>query len=353
MGDIEGAVGDLTYPPVFLTTLINRQATKLLSTADLNLQLANLLFYCLDDHQSALNSIKKCLHQDPENKACKKEFRTLKTVGKQMSQLENFVNSEQWHQVLKILLNEGLLEQIKTQVSTLKKTIPLPANSRSFLLAKLEEWACESLVNVKKHALASPHCAVALELNPDSVPALLAKAQIALAAENYDEAIQILNKANEVTGGQDQRVGAQMDRAQRLLRQSKKRDYYKILEVSRDADLKTIKKAYRTMSKKYHPDKYRGDLDPDAVSRKMAEINSAYEVLSNEGTPSPHTTRGAVLMIELRTRYDNGDDPNDHEGQQGYPGGRPFMFQQGGQNFFFQQGGHPFQGGNFKVNFGF
>ena len=90
-------------------------------------------------------------------------------------------------------------------------------------------------------------------------------------------------------------------------------------------------------------------MDADSVSRKMAEINSAYEVLSNEGAP---LLPEVLLTGELRTRYDNGDDPNDHEGQQGYPGGQPFMFQQGGQNFFFQHGGKPFQGGNFKFHFG-
>ena len=53
-----------------------------------------------------------------------------------------------------------------------------------------------------------------------------------------------------------------------------------------------------------------------------------------------------TVDVELRTRYDNGDDPNDPEGQQGYPGGQPFVFHQGGQNFFFQQGP------NFKFQWG-
>lgn len=34
-------------------------------------------------------------------------------------------------------------------------------------------------------------------------------------------------------------------------------DYYKILEIERDADERTIKKSYRSLSKKYHPDKNR------------------------------------------------------------------------------------------------
>ena len=63
------------------------------------------------------------------------------------------------------------------------------------------------------------------------------------------------------------------------------------------------------------------------------------------------TQLDCVDDVELRTRYDNGDDPNDHEGQQGYPGGQPFVFQQGMPNFFYQNG-NPFQGGNFKFHFG-
>lgn len=264
-------------------TLMNRQAAKLASDAEINLQLANLLFYSLNDAPSALNAIKKCLHHDPEHKACKKEFRMLKNAIKSLTQLQNHIDAQQWHQAINILINDGLLEQIKTQVSQLKKNNLLKPNSPSRLLGQLEEWACQSYSNLKKHSLATSHCDAALAINPDSVPCLLAKAQNLLTSESYDEAIRVLNKANELTGGQNQQVRQQLDRAHKLLRQSKKNDYYKILGVPRDADAKTIRKAYRDLSKKFHPDKYRGDLDAEAVSRKMAEINQAWEVLGNEG----------------------------------------------------------------------
>lgn len=57
-----------------------------------------------------------------------------------------------------------------------------------------------------------------------------------------------------------------------------KKDYYEILGVSRDADQKEIKKAYRKLAKKYHPD--RNKDDPDA-SDKFKEISEAYEILSD------------------------------------------------------------------------
>ncbi len=57
-----------------------------------------------------------------------------------------------------------------------------------------------------------------------------------------------------------------------------KRDYYEVLGVSRDADAETIKKAFRTLAKKYHPDMNPGDKDAEA---KFKEVNEAYAVLSD------------------------------------------------------------------------
>ena len=57
---------------------------------------------------------------------------------------------------------------------------------------------------------------------------------------------------------------------------SEKRDYYEVLGVSKDADAKEIKKAYRKLAMKYHPDKNPGDK---AAEEKFKEINEAYEVL--------------------------------------------------------------------------
>jgi molecular chaperone DnaJ len=57
-----------------------------------------------------------------------------------------------------------------------------------------------------------------------------------------------------------------------------KEDYYKILELDKSADAAEIKKAYRKMALKYHPDKNPDDKEAEAMFKKAAE---AYEVLSN------------------------------------------------------------------------
>src|SRR5262245_31713861 len=59
---------------------------------------------------------------------------------------------------------------------------------------------------------------------------------------------------------------------------SEKRDYYEVLGVGRDADEAAVKKAYRNLAMKWHPDRNQGN--PDA-EKKFKEAAEAYEVLSN------------------------------------------------------------------------
>lgn len=57
-----------------------------------------------------------------------------------------------------------------------------------------------------------------------------------------------------------------------------KRDYYEVLGINRSADKDTIKKAYRKMAKKYHPDSNAGNADAE---EKFKEVTEAYNVLSD------------------------------------------------------------------------
>ena len=59
---------------------------------------------------------------------------------------------------------------------------------------------------------------------------------------------------------------------------AEKRDYYEVLGVDRGADDATLKKAYRKLAKKYHPDMNPGDKEAEA---KFKEATEAYGVLSD------------------------------------------------------------------------
>lgn len=110
-----------------------------------------------------------------------------------------------------------------------------------------------------------------------------------------------------------------------------KRDYYDVLGVAKGADADEIKKAYRKMAIKYHPDKNQGDK---AAEDKFKEAAEAYEVLSNP---------------EKRQRYDQfGHAANAHSasGGGGFGGGGMDM------NDIFSQFGDIFGGGGFGDFFG-
>ena len=57
-----------------------------------------------------------------------------------------------------------------------------------------------------------------------------------------------------------------------------KRDYYEVLGVDKSADDATLKKAYRKLAKKYHPDVNPGDKEAEA---KFKEATEAYTILSD------------------------------------------------------------------------
>lgn len=86
-----------------------------------------------------------------------------------------------------------------------------------------------------------------------------------------------------------------------------KRDYYEVLGIDKSASEDEIKKAYRKMAKKYHPDLHPGDAEAE---QKFKEINEANEVLSDP---------------EKKSRYDQfghaGVDPNYGAGGGGFGGG--------------------------------
>jgi DnaJ family protein C protein 3 len=117
-----------------------------------------------------------------------------------------------------------------------------------------------------------------------------------------------------------------MSKAQKLQKQSSKRDYYKILNVKRSATKKEIVKAYRKAAQKWHPDNYPDGEEKKAAEKKFIDVAAAKEVLTDP---------------EKRAKFDQGEDPLDPESQNGnhQHGFNPFAhfhFNQGPFHFKFQ-----------------
>src|ERR1700742_3835621 len=98
------------------------------------------------------------------------------------------------------------------------------------------------------------------------------------------------------------------------------RDPYEVLGVSKGASEAEVKKAFRTLAKKHHPDTSKGD---EKSKQRFQEINTAYEIVGDK---------------EKRAKYDRGEidaagnprgfDPRGHGGFEGGGpgGGREFHF---------------------------
>lgn len=95
-----------------------------------------------------------------------------------------------------------------------------------------------------------------------------------------------------------------------------KRDYYEILGVDRNADEKEIKKAFRRLARKYHPDVNPGDK---SAEQKFKEINEAYEVLSDPKKRADYDRFGHAAF---EPGFGAGPGP-------GFEGFRDFEFQKG------------------------
>ncbi len=134
----------------------------------------------------------------------------------------------------------------------------------------------------------------------------------------------LLSSAFELDRGN----GAYRDTAQRTeaaLKQSKTKDYYRILGVPRSADATEIKRAYRKLALEWHPDKVPEERKEEA-SKKFQDIGEANDVLSDP---------------EKKSKYDRGEDVFNQNPNQGQQQGHPFG------------GGGGFPGGGFPGGFHF
>ena len=79
------------------------------------------------------------------------------------------------------------------------------------------------------------------------------------------------------------------------------KDYYKILGISRDATQEDIKKAFRKLALKYHPDRHKGDKEAE---ERFKDINEAYAVLSDPEKRRQYDTFGAQEFHRHFSRED-------------------------------------------------
>lgn len=286
-GDIEQAIADLTR-----LTHLGTPSTSLL------LRISTLSYFLSPTSSQGFTTLKQCLHFDPDSKPCKAAHRLLKALDKQFIQLEKA--GDDTRQIIRIVTQDGsgLAAKFDQAMSDFLKRLetPLPTsivpNNSSPRRREIWRAACKAFIKNNEIRKSEKWCSEVLRMDKDDVDGLVGAGEIALKNEDWEEAVQLFDRAFQNTGRADHDIHARLQRAQKLLKQAKKKDYYKVLGVSRDADTRTIKKAYRKAAIIAHPDK-------GGSEAKMASVNEAYEVLSNDGMPSFQFFQTALMSAAI------------------------------------------------------
>uniref|UniRef100_A0ABI7Y718 DnaJ homolog subfamily C member 3 n=2 Tax=Felinae TaxID=338152 RepID=A0ABI7Y718_FELCA len=273
------------------------------------------LYYQLGDHELSLSEVRECLKLDQDHKRCFAHYKQVKKLNKLIESAEE-------------LIRDGRYTDATSKYESVMKTEPSVAE----YTIRSKERICHCFSKDEKPVEAIRVCSEVLQTEPDNVNALKDRAEAYLIEEMYDEAIQDYETAQEHNEN-DQQIREGLEKAQRLLKQSQKRDYYKILGVKRNAKKQEIIKAYRKLALQWHPDNFQNEEEKKKAEKKFIDIAAAKEVLSDP---------------EMRKKFDDGEDPLDAESQQG-GGGNPFH-----RSWNSWQGFNPFSsGGPFRFKFHF
>mmetsp|Transcript_13144 Transcript_13144/g.18178 ORF Transcript_13144/g.18178 Transcript_13144/m.18178 type:complete len:488 (+) Transcript_13144:155-1618(+) len=288
--------GDLQVAMLDTRNILSRDKNNLEAIA-----LRGQVYYLLGDTEVAVNHFKEGLRSDPGHKRLKQLYRIVKKVFKRIQSGDSYSESNEF------------MKAAEEYKAALELDPHHPAN-RPMLLEK----RCEVLVKAEEGEEAVKACQEALSNEPENANLRCLLGDARLANEEYEEAVKEFERASQQEPG-SQRVRQGLENAKRRLKMSQRKDYYKILGVKRNADEKDIKKAFRKLALKMHPDKVKPE-EREEAEVKFRDIGEAYEVLSD---------------AEARGKYDRGEDVE----MQQRPGGHGFHgFPFGG----FQQGGHTF-----------
>lgn len=265
-------------------------------------------YYKLGEYDTAINHYREGLKQDPEHKGCKAGHKQIKNMRKKVKKGDEAAKANNHQEALDyywqaIMLDENhILFKKETMLNIIK-----------------------SLTAAGMHKDAIHEAKYRLSLGQPELADYFIVGDAQLNAEMYEEAIRSfrdsMEKAN--TNEEKQRVQEKVKKAETALKQSKSKNYYKILGVSRNASSKEIKKGYRDGALKWHPDKNTGDSKEEA-EKMFQDISEAYEVLSDD---------------EKRGKYDRGEDVFANQGTGGGGGGNNMNAHQFFQQHFQQQGG--------------
>ena len=284
-----------------------------------------------------------CLYYDGQYEKAKKQINLMKSKGnsidtKDLLEKVNTIDS------IKTKANE-IFKQKKYEeaIEEYTKILEFDPNNKKFNSLILANRAlCYQKLNKNVEALRDSNQSI--KLNPFYARGYIKRGNVYMELKMFDDARADFQKAKDLDPNVAGVEGFLND-ANKNAEKARKRDYYAILGIDKNADEKEIKRAYKKMAMKYHPDRNsESEESKKMAEKKFIDVNDAYSVLSDP---------------KKRSMYDQGYDPLNPEEASG--GGMHFggdaseilkmFFGGGGSPFGFSTGGFG-NGSNIKFSFG-
>lgn len=216
--------------------------------------------YAQGDNEKAIQHFRQALNLDPDYRDAVKYLRMVQKLDRLKTEGNAEYKGGRW---------AAAVEKYQQAL----EVDPLNKGTNSKILQN--RALCR--IQLKDYSGAIEDCEKAISMDPSYTKAKKTKATALGQSGNWEEAVREL-KALAEADPQDAGIAKEVRRAEMELKKSKRKDYYKILGVEKDADENQIKKAYRKAAIIHHPDKNPGDEDAAA---RFKDIGESYETLSD------------------------------------------------------------------------
>ena len=280
------------------------------------------------------------LYYDGQYEKAKKQINLMKQKQNTNEKTEELLKKVDEIESVKKKANEKFKEKkYEEAIEEYTKVLEFdPQNKKFNSLVLANRALCYQKLNKCTEALRDSNQSV--KLNPYYARGYVKRGNVYMELKMYDDAKADFQKAKEldpsVTG-----IEGYLNDAKNQAEKARKRDYYAILGVDRNANEHEIKRAYKKMAMKYHPDRNAESEETKKMAeKKFIDVNDAYSVLSDP---------------KKKSMYDQGIDPlNPEEASSGgmhFSGGDASeilkMFFGGGSPFGFSSGFG--DGGSFRT----
>lgn len=136
-GEVEEGISDLVHVLQLSPGLIEP-----------HLQISSMLFYALGDSERGISQIRKCLHSDPDSKACAQLYKKERQLIKRLEKLQKAMDSRKFNNAINLLVGvgdeKGLLNEVKDEFESAREAGHIHPGAPTNLHSSLVERTCEA-----------------------------------------------------------------------------------------------------------------------------------------------------------------------------------------------------------------